>query len=300
MGNAAVLLCIVVGVVGIGILLFIDSRRNMAVKAFMKTAEQAETDVVLLMRPWGGQFHLAQINGQRYGWRSMVVAVLPSEIRLYPFPPQLETYERVLADEVRWFGRPKKYNRYGMNELWIYYERKDGWFRVKIKLNYTEMLDFVRALKQILSAELVTAYRRHRPYIFYGPTDVFPAKQDLYGTWELDPKVDLLLTPLHLVFLQGRQTLKLIALRDIQQIQALHRVDDYDARGLVRFEVDAETTAFAIRHFEEVAELLATAAKRTLEEPVQRKRKKHEDDDEYEEDLESAVWLTANNGSMTE
>ncbi len=268
------------------ILVRVDNRRSAAAKTLLKTARASQENVVLSMQPWGGKYHLEQVNGSRYGWRPLVLLVLTDEIQFYPIGG--ETYDSIRTEDVRWFGRPKKYSRMGMNELWIYYERKEGWHLLKIKLTYENMLSFVRALKKILPEDLVTAYRRRRPYIHYGPVSVEPARQDMYGLWELDAPVDVLLTPLHVVYLRGQQVLKLILLRDIQQIKALRRVDENDPRGLVQFQVGEEHNAFAVRHFEQVAHLLATAAKRTLEEPVQRKRKKHEDDDfDEEEELEA-------------
>lgn len=272
--------------VTLGVLMITDSRRTTRAKALLKTVAASEDNVILSLQPWAGKYQLEQINGSRYGWQPLVLFVLDEEIRFYPLSGM--SYDSIRADEVRWFGRPKKYNRIGMNELWIYYERKEGWYLLKLKLIYDNMLSFVRALKQILPDELIIAYRRHRPYIHYGPVTVEPARQDMYGIWELDAPVDVLLTPLHLVFLGGQRVLNRISLKEIQQIKALHRVDEHDTRGLVRFQVGEEPVAFAVRHFEQVANLLATAAKRTLEDPVQRKRKQHEEDD-FEEDILSAV-----------
>ncbi len=279
-----VFLCLFGGVFAIAVLILLDTRRQSTIRTMTKLLEESEPDAILCMQAWGGKYRLEHLNGHQSGWQPMIILVLPTEIRFYPFQRQMDVYDRIPAESVRWFGRPKKYNRYNMNEMWIHYERPDGWHVARIRLYYELMLDFVRALKQILSLDLVTAYRRHRPYIFYGPSEIFPATQDLYGTWELADPMDILLTPMQLVFLRGQQVIKQILLRDIQQIKALHRVDNYDPRGLIRFQVGEESTVFAIRQFEEFADLLATAAKRTLEEPIQRKRKKHADEDDFLEE----------------
>jgi hypothetical protein len=259
-----------------------DNRRSAIAKTLLKTANTPQENVVLSMQPWRGKYHLEQVNGSRYGWRPLVLLILVDEIQFYPIGG--ETYDSIRVDEVRWFGRPQKYNRTGMNELWIYYERKEGWYLLKVKLDYESMLSVVRALKKILPETLVTAYRRRRPYIHYGPVSVEPARQDLYGLWELDAPLEFLLTPLHVVYLRGQRVLRLIPLHDIQQIKALRRVDEHDPRGLVQFQVGEEPIAFAVRYFEQVAHMLATAAKRTLEEPLQRKRKKQDEDDFDEEE----------------
>ena len=72
----------------------------------------------------------------------------------------------------------------------------------------------------------------------------------------------------------------------IQDIGALKRMEGGKPEGLIRFFVDNELRAFAIDDYERWAELLATASKRTLEEPVMRKRKSKDDDDidDWDED----------------
>jgi len=50
--------------------------------------------------------------------------------------------------------------------------------------------------------------------------------------------------------------------------------------GLVRFNADDVTYAFALDEYETWAADLAEAAKRTLEDPVERKRKSKDDDED--------------------
>ncbi|HEX2905981.1 MAG TPA: hypothetical protein VHO69_03930, partial [Phototrophicaceae bacterium] len=77
--------------------------------------------------------------------------------------------------------------------------------------------------------------------------------------------------------------LRTIPLAAVQQVGALQRLDEPDAAGLVRFRAEEETFAFALENHEALAEALATAAKRTLEDPLERKQKPKDDDPEYED-----------------
>jgi hypothetical protein len=146
--------------------------------------------------------------------------------------------------------------------------------------------DFVRGLKVIASDELVTAYRRRRPYIHVGPVDAHPANQDIHGAWSLDEPVTLYLMPRFLVILRYTTILRKIPLEAIQEIGAFRRLDEPQANGLVRFRAEEETLAFALAQHDEFAVSLADAAKRTLEEPIMQKQKKKydEEDEDFDED----------------
>jgi len=82
---------------------------------------------------------------------------------------------------------------------------------------------------------------------------------------------------------QVEQTLPLHA---IQDIAALKLIEGGKPAGLVRFTVEDVGFAFALDDYEAFAEDLATAAKRTLEEPMTRKRKSDKYDDDDDEDYE--------------
>jgi hypothetical protein len=143
----------------------------------------------------------------------------------------------------------------------------------------------VRALKTVTPPELVTAYRRHRPYIHLGPITAQPAEQDIYGAWTLDEPFSLYVMPLYVVILRGKALLRLLPLERIWQIAALRRLDEPEADGLVSLNFEGEKLAYAVKDYEVVAAAISEAAKRSLEEPVMQKQKKKDeyDDEEWEE-----------------
>lgn len=179
--------------------------------------------------------------------------------------------------ELRWFGRPRKYSP-GVNELWLHAETAAGWQLIHIRLSQTDMRALVRALKQMASPELVTAYRRRRPYIHYGPVVAQPAVQDIHGAWTLDAPVRLYLMPRFLVILDVVPP-RALPLEQVQQIGALRRLDAPAADGLVRFTAGGERLAFALPDHDAFAQQLAEAARRTLEAPLERKAKSKPHDD---------------------
>ena len=171
----------------------------------------------------------------------------------------------------------------GENTIWIHAEIGTGWHILKLRLYQYDMQKLVRALKEISTPEQVTAYRRRRPYIHEGLVTAFPAHQTITGAWELDSPVQLYLMPLFLVILRDNHVQEKIDLSNIQDIGALKRMEGGKPEGLIRFFVDNELRAFAIDDYEQWAELLATASKRTLEEPVMRKRKSKDNDGEFDD-----------------
>ena len=70
----------------------------------------------------------------------------------------------------------------------------------------------------------------------------------------------------------------------IQQIRASRRLDAPDADGLVQFVYEGESFVFALRDYVALAEAIAEAAKRTLEDPLTFKRKSKDDDFDFDED----------------
>jgi hypothetical protein len=145
------------------------------------------------------------------------------------------------------------------------------------------MRDLVRTLKAITPPELTTAYRRKRPYIHSGPLKAQPATQDIHGAWTLTDAYDLYLTPRFLLILSGETVLRKIPLEAVQEISALRRLDQPKADGLVRFRAGEEPLAFALPQYEAFAQALAEAAKRTLETPLEQKRKGKKDDDDWDD-----------------
>ncbi|MBN1678906.1 MAG: hypothetical protein JW966_01355 [Anaerolineae bacterium] len=218
-------------------------------------------------------------------WSSVIV-ITPGQLAFYWI--KQSAAERVISftpDQLRWFGRPKKYTT-GNNTIWLHVELDGTWYRVEFLLSRGKMQELIRVLKQVATPEQVTAYRRRRPYIHYGPVPVQSAAQDIHGAWTLGASFDLYLMPVFLLLLDGARIRRTIVLETVQKVSAIKRLDQPRAAGLVRFEVNGEQLAFVVDQHEAFAEALVEATKRTLEDPVlwQRKKKKGVwDDDEFDE-----------------
>lgn len=243
----------------------------------IKTQENA----LLVTGLYSVRSEISQINGGRPRRERCNVSV--GARRLAVFDQSLEMVEQFACDydQVRWFGRPEKYTP-GLNSIWLHIERPDGWFVLKLTMQRSAMAEFVAALKAVVAPELVTAYRRRRPYVHAGPVTARPADQDIHGAWSLADAVTLYLTPRFLVILSGRQVLRTLPLEAVQQIGALRRIDQPQADGLVRFRAEEEPFAFALPAYESFAASLAEAAKRTLEAPLERKQKGKDEDEDWE------------------
>ncbi len=126
--------------------------------------------------------------------RSCVAAIHADRLVFYPLDA-LEQPQVFPLERLRWFGRPKKYH-YGKNDMWLHFEMAGGWQVICLQLYRTTMQALVRALKEVAPPELVTAYRRRRPYVHFGPADAQPAQQDILGAWTLGAPLSLYLMPL--------------------------------------------------------------------------------------------------------
>jgi hypothetical protein len=233
----------------------------------------------------GDKFRVRQINGEQFPRRSFVTTVTPEHIGFYAIPRDTTRDFGITPDQLRWFGRPEKYYS-GGNDIWFHVEHEGRWYLITARLTQYKMRGFVRAIKAISSPELITAYRRQRPYIHYGPVRAQPAAQDMLGAWTLGDPVSLYLMPRFLVKLDGSKISQAIPLETVQQVSAIQRLDQPGAAGLVRFVVNGEPVAYALDHHEAFATALAEAAKRTLEDPVlwERKKKKPDDFEDEEDD----------------
>jgi hypothetical protein len=274
------------GLMVVGILLAIRYQKALEARIAEVTARE---NPILVLKSWGGyRAQIATVNSRASKPEACIIALTASEIILYDRNLKLDEMFRFKAGEIRWFGRPQKYTD-GENEIWLHIEReaeRSEWKLLKIRLPRGAMQDFVRALKTIVTPELVTAYRRARPYIHAGSVKAQPAEQDIHGAWSLEERVDLYLMPRFLVILRGASVLRTVPLEAVQQIGALQRLDQPVAQGLVRFRAEEETFAFALDKHAEFAALLAEAAKRTLEVSLERKQKNKLDDDDYDPDYE--------------
>jgi hypothetical protein len=210
-----------------------------------------------------------------------LLVISHKRIALYQ-QPQLEPVFTIQPHELRGFWRPQKYSE-NVNEIWIHAQIGLTWYVLKLRLHKSSMQAVVRSVKAIATEEQIKAYRRARPYIHRESIRAFPAQQNLHGAWELDAPVDLYLMPLMLVIFQGNEVHDTLELATIQNIAALWRMEGGKPDGLVRFNADDVTYAFALDEYETWAADLAEAAKRTLEDPLERKRKSKDDDEDVDE-----------------
>lgn len=227
-------------------------------------------------------YRVDSVGADASKWQRGILLVTHKRIAIYPLVPddadKVKALMTIQPSELRGFWRPVKYMA-GVNEMWIHAHIGEQWQLLKLKLYQYDMQVLVRAMKEISTPEQIKAYRRRRPYIHEGLVTAFPAHQTITGAWELNAPVQLYLMPLFLVVLRDNFVQEQIELATIQDIGALKRMEGGKPEGLIRFFVDNELRAFAIDEYERWAELLATASKRTLEEPVMRKRKSKDEDD---------------------
>jgi hypothetical protein len=234
---------------------------------------------LLVIPVLNGHSRVITLGGSDSGWRSGVISITRGGITFYQRSTTMTESLHFSSAALRWFGRPVKYHE-GRNEIWLHFEQAGRWHLVKLRTNRYLMADVVRALKQFAAPELVTAYRRRRPYVHFGPTRVQPAEEDIYGAWSLDPPITLYLTPAQVVLLHSSQVQRLIRLEQVQKVAAMRRIDQPNADGLVVFEAEGETFAFAAKDYQALAQALAEAARRSLEEPLLQKQKGKEHEDE--------------------
>lgn len=259
-----------------------NRRRAKAAHALVRRIQQAQQPLYCAQTDGIRCQTIAQ-GKRRSGWQSGVIAVTPGEIAAYALGNDGQPCVSFSPAELCWFGRPRKYSS-GRNEIWLHAERDRRWILLRVRLPRLAMHALVRALKSVATVEQITAYRRRRPYIHYGPVQAHPARQDIHGAWTLAEPLGLYLMPSHIVALSGETTQRVIALETVQNVSAVRRLDRPKAAGLLRFDAQGEPLAFALDHHEAFAAQVAEAARRTLEDPVQWTRKKKKDDTLGEEE----------------
>ena len=201
-----------------------------------------------------------------------------------------------LGHEVEGFWRPRKYEE-GTNGIEIHANAGGQWSILKVRLMKSRMMALVRALKDLVDEDTVRSYRQRRPYIYRPPAEAHLAHQDIYGMWTLDDAIRVYLTPATLVFMTDDDRVqRVIRLRHMQNILIAKLADPDANEGIVCVDVatSKEDVAFAVADYEAWAQSIATAARRTLEEPVARKRKgRLADDDDSDWDgeaLDRELW----------
>jgi hypothetical protein len=241
---------------------------------------RTEYPTITFINDWQLRYTLQTISSTSRKNGKGIVGITPAALTIYDRSREVVEQFRYPIESLQWYGRPQKYAD-GINEIWLHLENDDEWHLLILRMHRGQMQAFVRALKQFTPPELVTAYRRRRPYIHVGPVSVSPATQDIYGAWTLSDPIQLYLMPRFLVIQDDSHVLRKLPLENIQQIGALRRLDAPGAQGLVRFRAEEEAFSFALDNHDSLAASLAEAAKRTLEAPIERKQKgKDEDEDE--------------------
>lgn len=273
---------IVSGIVAIsGLFGFIEIRRANKTAKLVDNLKQY--DPLFLSDRWTRvRYRIETIGENQSKWQRGTLLVTHKRVAIYPYVPddteKVKALYTIQPTEIRGFWRPVKYMP-GENEIWVHADIGAQWHILKLTLYQYDMQALIRAMKDITSDEQITAYRRRRPYIHRDLSDAYPATQSLTGEWEIGTKIQLYLMPLYLVILRENRVLEQITLSQIQDIGALKRMEGGKPDGLVRFFVDNELRAFALNDYQSWAQDIAEAAKRTLEEPVTRKRKSKDDDD---------------------
>ncbi|MCZ7541516.1 MAG: hypothetical protein M5U29_16710 [Anaerolineae bacterium] len=266
-----------------------NRRRAKAAQALIRRIQQAEQPLYCAQAD-GISCQTITQGRRRSGWQKGVIAVTRDGIAAYALDGAGQPCASFSPADLRWFGRPRKYSS-GRNEIWLHAGHERRWILLRVRLSRLAMHALVRALKVVATAEQVTAYRRRRPYIHYGPAQAHPARQDIHGAWTLAEPVGLYLMPSHIVVLSGEETQRAIPLEAVQNVSAIRRLDRPEAAGLLRFDVGGEPLAFALDRHEMFAAQVAEAARRTLEDPVQWARKKKKDIALEEEELDDEeLW----------
>ena len=222
------------------------------------------------------------------GWMRGLMFISNKHVIVYPHKGSDTPIFSCLPHEIEGFWRPKKYTE-GMNDIEIHTNADGQWAILKVRLWKSQMERLVRKLKTLVSEDVTRSYRQKRPYVYRPPAPAYLAMQDLYGMWEHKTPIKVYLTPNTLVFLSGADdVIRVIMLRDIQNL----RVVADEGGSLVCFSLGDEEIAIATDQYEVWAQSIATAAKRTLEDPIERKRKAYADadDEEFDSEFDMDVW----------
>ncbi|MBI1257439.1 MAG: hypothetical protein GC204_08205 [Chloroflexi bacterium] len=234
---------------------------------------------LLVLGSYAADCSIQTVGGTDQGWRHAVVALTADGLEIYPRKRGMDETHSFAHSALHWFGRPQKYHN-GRNEIWLHYQTEDQWHLIKLKMSRGAMAEWVRMFKEFATLELITAYRRHRPYVHYGPMRVQPAEEDIYGAWTLQDPVALYVMPMQMVILRETQVLRTIALTQVTQVAAMRRIDKPKADGLVRFSAGEEQLAFACKEHQALGQAVAEAAKSSLEQPLLQKQKGKKDDND--------------------
>jgi hypothetical protein len=268
--------CVLAMLVGL-VALWWASRRHRKYAAFAQTLSR--DSVLMALYPSGGQYQYTRISMTPFTtpYQPFVIAMTSESIFIYDLTGEPHVAHTIARRDMRWFGRLHKYSRMGKNNLWLHVETEGRWQIIKLSLHYEDAVHIARVLKEIAPPALTVAYRRHRPYVHYGPVQARAAEQDIYGAWTLTETVGLYVMPLYLVLMQGELVERTILMETVTRVMAVKRLDG--SGGVVTFEAGGESFAYAMDSYEPFAAALAEAAKRSLEAPLEvvtAKKKKQE------------------------
>lgn len=284
MSDISTQICLPIGLVFVAFvavlagMIVIQVRRQEAIQKRLDEI-RTENPGIEFIYDWQLRYTLQSINMTSRSAGKAIIGVTHTALIIYDRSHAVSEKFRWPLESLRWFGRPQKYEN-GVNEIWLHLENGENWDLLSLSMYRGQMQLLVRTMKQVTTPELITAYRRRRPYIHVGPVNASPAIQDIYGAWTLSDPIRLYLMPRYLVIFDKAHLLRKISLESIQQIGALRRLDAPGAQGLVRFRAEEEAFAFAVNDHESFAASLAEAAKRTLESPIERKQKGKDDDED--------------------
>lgn len=229
-------------------------------------------------------------------WRKALLFVSNKHIVVYGTHRGDTPLFTCLGHEIEGFWRPRKYED-GINSIEIHANAGGQWTILKVRLTKSRMMALVRALKDLVDDDIERSYRQRRPYIYRPPAPAHLAHQDIYGMWSLDEPITVYLTPATLVFMDADDSVRrVVRLRHMQNIRISKHADADSGEGLVSFYLTTskEDIAFAVKDYEAWAQSIATAARRTLEEPVTRKRKgkaRVDDDSDWDNDpFDMELW----------
>lgn len=251
--------------------------------AYRLYRELAATNPALVLYPGNVKYRQFALNSfvSWEHWRSCVLHVTSEGMSLYPRAPKVVADVTITPDNLVWFGRRTKYHP-GINHLLVHAQIDGWWHVVEMRAHKYTIQQVVRAIKILATPEQITAYRRRPPHVYYGPVAVRRATQDIYGVWTLHESLPIYVMPRYAVLLDPLYRVqRRIPIEQVQRIEALRRMDDPAADGVVRFRVGDETLAFTAEAYQALANHLADAARRTLEDPIILKKK--QDTDDFEE-----------------
>lgn len=248
-------------------------------------------------------------SSDKGAFQDVILFITDKEVLIYPENGSDETLVTFRSDEIIGYWRPRPYHgdklidmdtgwrsKKGSNEINIHANVNGQWVIIKLWVKQAEAKKIVKRLKGLVSEDILRSYRQRPPYIYHPPSPALLMSEDLYGIWYEDHRFRLYLTPSTLVFLDDKDDVieRMIYLRDIQNVRLLQQKGDGDKDGLICFDLEnqSEQIAVAVDGSDKWARSIARAARRTLDDPIDRKQKdkKPLDDQWVSDDFDMKAW----------